>query len=134
MSGGRHRSTGGPDPRRSQIAALVAELTERGFATPALDVEVPDPDTGIALAVAEAFWADGLQPGLGKPVVLELDPEEADLPRLAELGCDVFTSVDALRNFVERSRSSTPSPIPGRIPTRSSRRTPTRPMTSAPPC
>ena len=38
-----------------------------------------------------------------KPVVLELDPEEADLQRLAELGCDVFTSVDALRNFVERS-------------------------------
>lgn len=91
-----------PDPRRSQIAALVTELTEKGFARPALDVEVPDPDTGIALAVAEAFWADGLQPGLGKPVVLELDPEEADLQRLAELGCDVFTSVDALRNFVDR--------------------------------
>ena len=34
--------------------------------TPALDVEIPDPDTGIALAVAEAFWADGLQPGSGQ--------------------------------------------------------------------
>ena len=105
-----------PDPRRSQIAALVAELADRGFAFPALDVEVPDPDTGIALAVAEAFWADGLQPGLGKPVVLELDPEEADLQRLAELGCDVFTSVDALRNFVERSGRRGADPEPGRGP------------------
>lgn len=35
-------------------------------------------------------------------MVLELDPDEADLARLAELGCDVFTSVDALRAHVQR--------------------------------
>jgi hypothetical protein len=40
--------------------------------------------------------------GQGKPVVLELDPEEADIPRLTELGCEVFTSVDALRGYVQR--------------------------------
>lgn len=52
--------------------------------------------------MAEAFWPDGLQAGQGKPVVLELDPAEADVPRLAELGCEVFTSVDALRGYVQR--------------------------------
>jgi len=34
--------------------------------------------------------------------VLELDPDEADLPRFAELGYEVFVSVDALRGFVQR--------------------------------
>lgn len=92
----------GANPRVAQIAALVEELTGMGYAPPALDVEVPDPDTGKPLAMAEAFWADGLQIGQGAPVVLELDPAEADLPRLSELGCEVFTSVDALRAHVLR--------------------------------
>jgi hypothetical protein len=34
--------------------------------------------------------------------VLELDPQEADLQRLAELECEVFSSVDALRGYVQR--------------------------------
>ncbi|MCD2186606.1 GmrSD restriction endonuclease domain-containing protein [Actinomycetospora soli] len=89
-------------PRASQIRALLAEFAELGFATPAVDCEIPDPDTGRTLAVAEAFWADGLQAGLGNPVVLELDPEEADLARLSELGCEVFTSVDALLAHARR--------------------------------
>ena len=89
-------------PRTAQIKALLAEFADLGFATPAVDCEIPDPDTGRTLAVAEAFWADGLQAGLGNPVVLELDPDDADLARLAELGCEVFTSVDALRAHVRR--------------------------------
>ena len=51
--------------------------------------------------MAEAFWPDGLQLGVGSPVVLELDADDADLPRLEELGYKVFTSVDALLGFVE---------------------------------
>jgi len=90
------------DARAVQIRALVAELIELGYATPALDVEIADPETGRPLAVAEAFWSDGLQIGQGNPVVLELDPEEADIPRLNELGCEVFTSVDALRGYALR--------------------------------
>ena len=92
----------GEGPRAAQLKALIEEFADLGFATPAIDCEIPDPDTGRTLAVAEAFWADGLQAGQGNPVVLELDPDEADLARLAELGCDVFTSVDALRHHVER--------------------------------
>mgnify|MGYP002622247027 CR=1 FL=1 len=87
------------DARTVQIATVVAELVRMGCAHPAMDVEVPDPETGRVLSVAEAFWPDGLQIGQGPPVVLELDPEEADLPRLEELGCKVFTSVDALRRY-----------------------------------
>jgi hypothetical protein len=90
------------DARAAQLAALVDELTGMGYAKPALDAEIADPETGCPLAVAEAFWSDGLQPGQGSPVVLELDPDEADIPRLTELGCEVFTSVDALRGYVQR--------------------------------
>ena len=34
------------------------------------------------ISEAETFWPDGLQHGLGKPVVLKLDTEQAELPRL----------------------------------------------------
>jgi hypothetical protein len=88
--------------RSAQIASLVEELVGSGAARPALDAEIADPETGRPLAVAEAFWPNGLQPGQGAPVVLELDPDEADLHRLAELGYEVFTSVDALRGYVQR--------------------------------
>ncbi len=40
--------------------------------------------------------------GQGAPVVLELDPSVADVTRLSELGCEVFTSVDALRAYAIR--------------------------------
>ncbi|OOC54362.1 hypothetical protein NOSIN_11555 [Nocardiopsis sinuspersici] len=35
-------------------------------------------------------------------MVLELDPDQANLPRLQELGYEVFTSVDSLLGFVNR--------------------------------
>jgi hypothetical protein len=89
------------DPRGEQVRELVAELKRRGYAEPEVDAEIPDPDTGAVLAVAEAFWPKGLQEELGDPVVLELDPDDADLPRLEELKIRVFTSVDALLRFVE---------------------------------
>jgi hypothetical protein len=88
--------------RMAEVDALVEELVRMGLACPALDAEVPDPETGAVLAVAQAFWAEGLQAGQGAPVVLELDPDEADLPRFAELGSKVFVSVDALRGYVRR--------------------------------
>jgi len=88
------------DPRTVQIRTMIAELRELGFAEPQVDTEINDPVSGRFLSMAEAFWPDGLQHGVGDPVILELDPEEADLPRLEELGYKVFTSVDALLGFV----------------------------------
>ncbi|MEV0946542.1 DUF262 domain-containing protein [Rhodococcus sp. NPDC049939] len=90
------------DPRTIQIRDMIAEMRRLGYAEPTTDSEIADPVSGRVLAVAEAFWPDGLQVGQGNPVVLELDPEEADLPRLEELGYEVFTSVDALLGFVAR--------------------------------
>jgi hypothetical protein len=90
------------DARTAQVKALVDELTRMGCVEPELDSGIADPVTGRELAVAEAFWPHGLQPGQGKPVVLELDPDVADLARLEELGYEVFTSVDALLGYVRR--------------------------------
>ncbi|MEV0751666.1 hypothetical protein [Streptosporangium sp. NPDC050280] len=94
------------DVRSAQVKAMAEELVRLGCAEPALDSEIADPVTGRALAVAEAFWPDGLQAGQGRPVVLELDPDVADLPRLEELGYEVFTSVDALLGYVTRRNES----------------------------
>jgi hypothetical protein len=86
----------------AQVAQVVQQLLDEGCTRPLLDTEIADPETGHQLAIAEAYWPDGLQPGLGNPVVLELDGEESDLERLAELGFDVFTTTQALLGYVER--------------------------------
>lgn len=110
--------TEGDDAPGNQVRALVAELAELGCADPAIDCEVSDPATGEVLAVAEACWPEGLQPGLGDPVILELDPAAADLPRLRELGYEVFTSARSLREHVRRqyraeAAVNPPPPAPG---------------------
>jgi hypothetical protein len=80
-------------------------------AEPAVDCEVSDPGTGKVLAIAEACWPEGLQPGQGNPVVLELDPEESDLARLEELGYEVFTSTDSLRGYARRRNQEAAGPV-----------------------
>jgi hypothetical protein len=90
------------DARVAQVKALVSDLTALGCTEPSLDTEIADPSSGKVLAVAEAYWPDGLQAGQGAPVVLELDPEESDISRMRELGYEVFTSAGALRGFVVR--------------------------------
>ena len=99
------------DTRNEEIAALIVELTELGCAEPAVDCEISDPGTGKALAIAEACWPEGLQPGQGNPVVLELDPGESDLARLEELGYEVFTSTDSLRGYVHRRNQEAAGPV-----------------------
>jgi hypothetical protein len=98
------------DARADEVAALIEELAELGCAEPAVDSEIADPATGRVLAIAEACWPEGLQPGQGSPVVLELDPEEAGLARLAELGYEVFTSCDSLRGYVRRRNQEAAGP------------------------
>jgi hypothetical protein len=98
------------DSRRDQVTAFIAELVELGCADPAVDCEVSDPATGQVLAIAEACWPEGLQPGQGDPVILELDPAEADLPRLKEIGYEVFTSIEPLRGYVSRRNQEAAGP------------------------
>lgn len=104
------------DPRAAQLTSLLEEFSELGYAVPDRDAEIADQETGRVLAVAELFWERGLQPGQGKPVVLELDADDADLPRLTELGYDVFTTVDALRGYVQRLGEEAAGEAPGAEP------------------
>lgn len=90
------------DVEYGEVRLLVDALVEQGFAPARFDWEIADPESGSVLAVAEAFWEHGLQEGLDEPVVLELDPEDANVSRMEELGYRVFTSVEALRGFVRR--------------------------------
>jgi hypothetical protein len=99
------------DAGTDEVAALVAELTELGCAEPAVDSEIADPATGEVLAIAEAYWPEGLQPGQGNPVVLELDPLDSGLARLKELGYEVFTSADSLRGYVRRRNQEAVGPL-----------------------
>jgi hypothetical protein len=85
-------------------------------ADPAVDCEVSDPATGEALAIADACWPECLRPGQGEPVILVLDPEEADLSRLMELGYEVFTSIDRLRGSVLRRNKEAAGPAAERTP------------------
>lgn len=93
------------DANRGEIKALIDWLVEQGYAAPDRDVEVADERTGEYLCTAEALWSAGLQEGIGNPVVLELDePDKID--QLTARGYDVFTSVAALRAYVEHTRES----------------------------
>ena len=88
--------------RDELLTALIGELKDLGCAEPKRDVDIFDPLDGATLCVAEAAWPWGLQVGRGEPVVLELDPEEANLERLAALGYQVFTTTEALLDEVRR--------------------------------
>lgn len=92
------------EPEAADLKKLVAWMVSEGYAEPEYDVEVSDEVTGELLCTAEAFWADGLQEGIGSPVVLELD-EGSDEEELASRGYHVFTTVEALRKYVEFERT-----------------------------
>lgn len=84
-----------------QVQTLIRDLTELGFTPGETDTEVRDRDSGDLVCVAEAFWADGLQPGMSSPIVLEMDANEEELNQLAALGYLVFTDPDAVRKYAQ---------------------------------
>jgi hypothetical protein len=91
------------DEFEQAIADLVEWLDRRGYASPELDSEIIDEQTGELICVAEAVWRDGLQAGMGDPVMLEVD--ELDLEseaKLASLGFVAFPTPDSLKRYVER--------------------------------
>jgi Protein of unknown function DUF262 len=110
------------DERVMEVKRLVEELTALGYGEPACDAEIADPVDGHVLAVAEAVWPEGLQTGQGNPIVLELDPADADLPRLEELGYEVFTNIESLRGYAWRRNEVAAGLLPeeGPVPVRMS--------------
>ena len=54
---------------------------------------------------------DGIVHRYDGAAILELDPAEADLPRLKELGYEVFTSIESLRGYVRRRNQEAAGPV-----------------------
>lgn len=99
--------TGGPvadiaDASDDPLAAGLARLRELGLAEPERDVEVGDPDTGDTVGVAEALWSDGLQPGRGLPVIVDVDGTPMSRARFEALGYQHFETIEALVMYAER--------------------------------
>lgn len=86
--------------RRMEIDQLVADLAEFGVVPPETEVEIFHPETQELITVAEAYWPNGLQPGMGDPVLLELDKREIDEDKLEDLDVKVFYSAKRLRRYV----------------------------------
>jgi hypothetical protein len=61
------------DEAMADVDELIQWLLAQGFAAPEIDIEIVDPETGEEICVAEAAWLDGLQEGMGEPVLLELE-------------------------------------------------------------
>ncbi|MFL4476758.1 DUF262 domain-containing protein [Paeniglutamicibacter sp. ORCA_105] len=85
----------------NMVDDLVKELAELGLARAETNIEVRNRESGDLICVAEAYWADGLQPGMSSPAVLELDGNANELNELAALGYLVFTDVGAVRKYAE---------------------------------
>jgi hypothetical protein len=94
-----------PDEQDDAVEALLEWLAGRGYARPEVDAEVSDPQTGEVICTAEAHWPAGFQPGIGSPVVLELDEGQHVEERLTSLGYRVFTSVEGVREYVTREEA-----------------------------
>ena len=93
--------------RNADLNKLLLELSEYGVSAPELNVEIYHPETQELLGIAEAFWPNGLQPGIGEPVILELDKREIDEEKMDDLDARVFYTIRALkRHVVSRARIS----------------------------
>jgi hypothetical protein len=86
--------------RNSEINKMLLELGEYGVSMPQLNVEIYHPDTQELLGIAEAYWPNGLQPGIGEPVILEMDKREIDEEKMDDLDARVFYTIRALRRYV----------------------------------
>lgn len=69
------------DPREQEVTKMLELFAAHAVVLPQRDVEIYDP-SGHLIAVAEAYWPDGLQPGRGEPTMLELDHERSYIERL----------------------------------------------------
>ena len=86
--------------RKAEIDQLIADLAEFGVVAPQTEVEIFHPDTQELLTIAEAYWPEGLQPGMGEPVLLELDKRDVDEEKMDDLDMKVFYSIRRLKRYV----------------------------------
>lgn len=72
-----------------------------GLASPEVDHEIVDDDSGEALAWADLAWPDGLQTGLSEPTAFLVEPDEELERRLGQLGWRFYTDETGLIQHFE---------------------------------
>jgi hypothetical protein len=89
------------DDEARVIAEFQGWIADLGLAEGLEDYELVDEQTGEALAILDLAWPEGVQVELTEPVALLLN-EPSEVERVAaERGFRFFTSVSALREYVE---------------------------------
>jgi len=84
-----------------EIVELLGWIKERGLTAPKIDLEIADPETQALIVVGDLVWPNGVQEGLGDPIVFELGADEAVVAQLNALRYRCFTTSDSLRRFLE---------------------------------
>ncbi len=77
-------------------------VTEQGLPPGDLPYELVDEQTGVALAVLDLAWPNGLQEGYSQPVALLLDEVEETEAIANHAGFRFFTNVVQFKHYVER--------------------------------
>lgn len=78
----------------------VAFLRVNGGPSPELAYEIADPTTGVAIAIADLAWPEGVQQELTEPVALLLDAGRELEHAVQALGYRVFTELDELKTHI----------------------------------
>jgi len=84
-----------------EIVELLSWIKDRGFASPKVDLEIAHPETQALIVVGDLVWPNGVQEGLGDPIVFELGADESVVTQLSALGYRCFTTGESLRRFLE---------------------------------
>lgn len=97
------------DAERVQIEEANRWVQEQGYAPGEISYELADGDSGMPLVLIDIAWPRGLQPGLSQPVALLINEDQETEEIVAQAGFRFFTSVGALKNYVEQELSMTPT-------------------------
>lgn len=92
------------DPEQDgRLDELNAWLRDNGFQSAEREYLVTRPDTGEDVTVVDAAWPSGMRGGYSEPVALLLEPDEETERALGAVGYRFFTSIDQLRDWLERT-------------------------------
>ncbi len=101
--------------RRGRVSGCrsrpLSWLEEHGLPWPELSLELADPNTSEVQAVIDAAWPRGIQEGYSQPVALLLNESPETEVRVAEAGYRFFTSIEALRTYIEHEIEHAPTRI-----------------------
>ena len=87
-------------------------MAEQGLPEGEYRYELKDAGTGESLAVLDLAWPNGLQEGLSQPVALILEEGEEMEEMVNQAGYRFFTSVKALKEYVQKDILAEPQEDP----------------------